>query len=297
MTHALVSTATVPRELRPLSRRGAALRLGGVTVGLGVAVATLVALLPSSWFAGAMIVLYGGLFAEGMRRRRLVYALVRENDDAVAMINAGRARAAALTLEALAQRAGAIPWLHSLIVYNRAIASLRMGEYLVAQALLDGVRTSRWLNSPRLPYRELLAVAYGQVAWGLGDLAQARAWIDTASQTLSAARRGILVPLHVMVLGAEGRWADALQVARVGRPDLEAVATAGQMRMLRALEAFVLSHRDGSPQTRAEVEHLVAGCFPLQSWDLVSLRAAWPEFNEFCRQWGLDAPPEGYGGP
>jgi hypothetical protein len=169
---------------------------------------------------------------------------------------------------------------------------IRMGEYPGALALLEAVRDSRWLNSAKLPYRELLAVAFAQTWWGLGRPAETMEWLSLAREATAPSRRGLLLTIEVLVASMERRWSDCVGMIRGGRSDAEALLVASQLRTLRVLEAFALYQLDPSPQSLPMVESLVRGVHPLQPWDLVSVRSAWPEFHAFCASWGLTPPQE-----
>ncbi|TVQ96459.1 MAG: hypothetical protein EA398_15930 [Deltaproteobacteria bacterium] len=252
-------------------------------------------LLPGAGLAvvtGAVgLAVVGGVFAVRRTAQRRSH-LIRVNDDAVALINSGRLREACSTLDALAGEAREDPALHALIAYNRGVATLRMGDAPAALSMLEAVAGSRWLNDPELPYRELLALALSQAYWSLGDPGTARAYLDTARETLSPARAGLTVSMEAVLALSMGQTPLALRVLREGRSAAEGVLVASQLRTLRVLEAFALTRLDPAHEHGDEVRRLLDGARPVQPWDHVGLRSVWPEFDAFCRIHGLEAPGE-----
>ena len=283
--------AQPPAHLRPETRAQQTTGLVVVSVLFGVVVGTcFVYAVPLGLMASAATLVLVGQFVSDTRRH--TNRVIRANDEAVALIHGGRMIAASERLEAQARLVRHVPMVHAILVCNRAVAAMAMGDFSGALVLLESVREGRWLNNPDLPLRENLALAFMQAHLLQGDLSQARTWAAAARETLAPAREGMMVLPEVALACAEGRWADAMAHARQGRASAEAVLPAAHLRTLGVLEAFAWAHTPEGAANPEGIAFLVRSNAPRQPWELFAFRKAWPGFDAFCRAWALQAPVE-----
>jgi len=272
---------------RPTTRRS--WQLGGLTVGAavtGLAVLAVGSPLGLVGLAGA-IGAYVAIVGWQLGRRRRAIKLVGENDDGVALLNAGDIDGAARVFDQLASDARSIPFHHALVVYNRAITYLRQGEPEQALRLLAAVQHAGWLEVKNLPYRSLLAIGVSSAYAQVGDLQQAVAWQQRAHGLVSPAKRGLLVSLDATIATRAGDYAAAAQIFELGWASAEGLLPAAQMRSLKALKAFVLLHLPPDAARRAEVDRIIAELTPPRGSEFFGMGARWPEMQDFLLHYAL----------
>lgn len=230
---------------------------------------------------------YGALIAWSVDRRRKMVDCVRENDDAVALLNAGDVAKAESTFEHLIRKSRANPGYNALFVYNRGVAFLRRGEFDRAISLFHAVLDSGWLNSSRMPFRPLLFSGLATAHALRGDLHAAQHWLHQAHATVSHAKRGALLLADAIVAVRTGRPRDALAMMDAGWAQAEGVLSAIQVRTLRLLRAFAMEQLPPAPGLDEEIQRqlLAVRPFPPGAYDYVG--ASWPEFAHFLRRHGL----------
>lgn len=280
--HALVpvSNAAVPAHLRPTSRARA--MIGGAVGGAVVGIAYLGAAAFGS-SALAVVALVSAVAASGFLywRRRSAFELVRRNDDAVALLNAGQVDAAEQALTALLEPSRPLGWLHALTLFNLSVCWLRRGDPLRAIPVMRGVHDAGWLKSPRLPYQGLFRLGLATANTMSGNFADARRWLDLAQQVTSPGRMGQLMPTRAMLAAREGRLYDALAEMDAGWLATEGVMPAGQMRQLRVLRAYCLASTRPGGLHDPEVRRSLDAAMPLGPWDLAGWCRVWPQFHAF----------------
>lgn len=278
------------RRYNPITRSQWA--AGVVAAGAGVgALGFLVASM--AFGVSGLVPLVGGYAAFlwwSVDRRRRAQHFVRENDDAVAWLNAGDVDRAEAVFERLIDESRSTPGYHALFVYNRAVAFLRRGQFDRAISLFHAVLESGWLNSDRMPFRALVFGGLSTAHALRGDLASAQQWLVQAHEVISDAKRGALLVADVAVALRQGRAHDALAMMDAGWTSAEGVLSPMHLHTLRLLRAFALEHLPPSPQRDAEVHHLVSSVYPHPGGAFDHIGAAWPEFRAFLAAKRLSPP-------
>lgn len=262
-------------------------------LGVGAAFGAGAFLVASMAFGAAGLIplvgAYGALVAWSVDRRRKMVECVRENDDAVALLNAGDVARAEDTFERLVHKSRANPGYNALFVYNRGVAFLRRGQFDRAISLFHAVLDSGWLNSARMPFRPLLFSGLATAHALRGDLHTAQECLYDAHAVISDAKRGALLLADTIVALRTGRPHDALAMTDAGWTQAEGVLSAIQMRTLRLLRVFALEQLPPSPAVQEDMRrHLDAvRPYPPGAYDYVG--ASWPEFAAFLRRHQLSA--------
>lgn len=268
---------------RPVSRGSfGALVLGGYVGLVAVLAALMIALPPGATLLPTFVLIFAALGGAAWRRQKLL-AHVRNNDDAVALLNRGEIVPATHMLEDLTRRSRNAPVYHGLFVYNRGVAMLRAGQPDRALSLFTNVLEAGWLNSRRTAFRGMIASGIA-AAWAqLGELPAAHAWLAEAHAQIGDAKRGMLLPTDVIVALRSGRPEQALDMLDAGWNAAEGVLTAYQMRTVHLLRAFALSQLPPTAERGVELERALAAATPRRPDDFAGLASHWPEMAAFLR--------------
>ena len=223
-----------------------------------------------------------------------MYGFLRDNDDGVALLVAGDLDEATRVLDELCHRTRSMPSLHSLFVYNRAVAHLERGELDRAIALFSAVLHAGWIG-----HRGSLSVYYPAVLAKLaitealrGQLEQADGWRARAHAATSAPKRGGLLLVDAVVESRLGHFARVVELVEDGWSRAENLVTARQLRSIRLMQAYALErlstadYRAVSRET--DLQRAVQSLRDGKRGELDFLAVAWDELGAFLRRHRLD---------
>ncbi len=287
--------ALVPRHLQPISRTGFFARRIPMAAGLALGLGSFIVWSPVDpvLTAGAM---WAGLIAWIARTRGRARAILRETEEAHALLQAGDVGEAERRLDTLGRRARGWPVLHCLVLYHRAAAALRAGQIPLARELLTRLLDTGWLSrrTTLASYQPLVYAALALCESLDGAHEAARAFLAQAHRVTSPARTPMLLPADAVVLARAGDDLPGL-LARLDAelPRAENLLSMSHSRIVRLIRAFL--------RERLERESYRAGAGPVRvEDDLALLRSAplgndhilrgWPELADFAARHGLAAP-------
>lgn len=223
---------------------------------------------------------------------RQIIALVRQNNDAVALLAAGRLDEAERAFSDLVQRSERFPRYRALFLANVGVCRLRRGDDARALAYLSAAEQSGWLQKS-----SAVTDAYPQVLIALalchanhGRLDEAARWQERARAHVSAARRGLLTPLDAALAARRGAHEEVVALTAVGWSAAEGVLGSVQMRGLRLLRAFALGQLPPTAERADEARSLVEGARPSQHGEFDHLCGEWPAFRAFLVEHGFTSP-------
>jgi hypothetical protein len=283
--NALVPVAPAALPADPRHRPVGASRWGMIvfaTMGaVGCLMVSLIMGAPAVLTIGAMVALEGVMIARLVRRRRRSFDLIKQSDDAVALLQQGRVDEAAARFDHLLPEAEDTPSLHALVLYNRGVTALAQGNVDQGLSIIDATLRSPWFG-----HWSKLYGAQGNLSLGLAHLYAGR--IDEASRLaaeaharFTEAKRPMMLPLDAMILARTGRFAEALHLLDSQWMAAEGVMPASSMRPLRILKAFVLQQADGGRTRGAEIQRLVQDGQPNRPTELRAMAQTWPELQHF----------------
>jgi hypothetical protein len=278
---------------RPVGRAAWYARTIPTALGIGATAGLLTAWASPLLLWGAV----AGFLGWSVLRRRRMYGYLRDNDDGVAMLVAGDLDEATRVFDELCHRCRSMPVLHSLFVYNRAVAHLESGELERSIALLSAVLHAGWIG-----HRGALSVHYpavlGRLAVAealLGRVEQADGWRARAHAATSAPKRGALLFVDAVVESRLGHFDRVVEIVEDGLPRAENLVTARQLRSIRLLQAFALERLSSSDYRAVSRETDFQRTLQIlregRRGEHDFLAAAWDELAGFLRRHGLDARP------
>lgn len=213
------------------------------------------------------------------------------------MLATGEIDAAAEVFDRLSSDARSMPALHSLFVYNRAVAHLELGEHEDARALLLAVLRAGWVSSDgsmALYYANVLG-RMAMVEALLGNLPEAEKWRTSAHQATSDAKQGSLLLVDVLVEARRGARDEVLELIQTQLRKAENMLPLHQLRAIRLLQAFVLR---SDPQgyriasVDEEAQHALAFARDAEPGTFDYLAVCWPELRLFIDAWHLGGSDE-----
>ena len=294
MTAALAERPAAPRHLQPVSRGGFFARRIPLAAGLALGLGSVVVWSPVDPLltAGA---LWAGLIAWIVRTRGRARAVIRETEEAHALLQAGDIGEAGRRLDVLGRRARSWPVLHSLVLYHRAVAALRAGDLPLARDLLTRVLDAGWFSrrTTLASYQPLVYAALALCDSLEGRLERSRRWLTEAHQVSSPARAAILLPVDAVVLARAGDDPAGL-LARLDAelPRAENLLSASHTRLLRLVRAFLRerlereSYRSGVSGVRVEDDLTLLRAGPIGNEHILR---RWPELAAFAARHRLIA--------
>jgi hypothetical protein len=229
--------------------------------------------------------------------------LLRDHDEALALLAAGDLVRAGTLFEDLCHRARSMPPLHSLFLHHRGLVELHSGKHDRARAMFLAVLAAGWLSTwtstlANHHVRTLAALAMCEVL--RGELDAAAEWREQASSRTTPARRGSLLLIDALIVARRDPLERLVTVVDAGWERAENLLTASQLRVLRLLKAFALERTDrgryrGS-SSDAEIRQALEGTRPFRAGEFDYLTPHWPEFREFLERHGfVDAMAGGVG--
>jgi tetratricopeptide (TPR) repeat protein len=235
----------------------------------------------------AAIGLEGVLLVHLIRRRRRAVEVIRRSDDAVALLNQGRIDEATAEFDRLLSDSVESPRIHVLMLYNRGVAELYLGNVDEAIAILNAAIRSRWFSAWQRIYGgqayQALAISYVYA----GRLDEARYVASMAHRELSEAKRLLMLPVDAMILAREGRFDESLALLVQYSGAAEGLLLPNSMRALRMLKAFLLSLSDPTAERRNEMQELVRSAWPQRPVEYRAMAYTWPEFQHFLSTQGV----------
>lgn len=254
-----------------------------LALGIGAGVG-----LVGTWVDPAFIwAAFAGFLGWSVLRRRRMFALLRENDDGVALIAANEYERAAALYERLCHDARRTPALHSLFLFNRCVVDLETGHLDVAVAGLRAVVEAGWIRE-----KGSLAVYYagvlGTLALGealLGQLAAAEAWQKRAHSACSPAKVGTLLLVDVVIAARRGQFEVVLERIADDWRRAENLLSSKHLRRIRLFEAFALAQSRGceyrQPSREDELRRALGRVREVPPGSYDHLAPHWPELREF----------------
>jgi tetratricopeptide (TPR) repeat protein len=222
-----------------------------------------------------------------LRRRRRAVEVIRRSDDAVALLNQGRVDEAAAEFDRLLSDSVESPRIHVLMLYNRGVAEMYLGNVDEAIAILDAAVRSRWFKAWKPIYGgqayQALAVAHVYA----GRLDEARFMATAAHRELSEAKRLLMLPVDTMILAREGRFDESLALLVQYAAAAEGLLLPNSMRALRMLKAFLLSLSDPTAERHREMLELVRSAWPQRPLEYRAMAYTWPAFQQFLSTHGV----------
>jgi hypothetical protein len=293
---AKVDLDMLPREpvYRPIERQAWYSRSLPLAVGVGAGIGLL------STYLSPFIIWAGlaGVFGWVMRRRQRMVRMLRDNDDGVALLVAGDLDDAIGVFDRLCRHSRFMPGLHSLFVFNRAVAHLERGEHDRAAALLSAVLHAGWVGPSGA-----LAAYYPAVLGRLalvealrGRLDVAEAWRARAHATTSAAKRGSLLLVDAVVEARHEAWDRVIDLIDEGWGRAQNLLTARAQRAVRLMHALALEQVQGSDyrmesrdqDRRRALDAVRDGRVEDVAW----LVPGWPTLAQFLERHGLRVPED-----
>jgi len=219
------------------------------------------------------------------RTRRALKGWLAKNEEALALLRAGRYDGAASIWDDLATKAKWAPAVHALLVHNLGVATLHMKRPKHALALMNNVIESGWFRSGALSgVNTNLGIAHALAHAIVGDLDAAERVRTEAAAGLGESRRGATMLVDTVIGARRGTLGEpptqeALRLA-------EASLMPTHVRAIPILHAFAKTKGEGSYRT-AEEDAPTADGGGLARGDLDFLAVEWPELAAYLEAQGL----------
>ncbi len=235
----------------------------------------------SMWPVFLLVAIY---FARTFFNRASHGSAVRQNQNAVNLLNAGHVEEAAQIFDRLTHTERNTS-AHAVYVFNRAVAYVLQGRPRRAYSLFNAVQKSRAFSFGfSNMYLPLLYVEMGTCLALLGHLEQAHQYRQQAYQKLKKEEHGRIMFLDALLLARGGQFGAVVQSLRGRDQEAEAMLRVPTRRALRAIHAYALRRLGEQDSTRFRT--LVEGARSRRGeYDWVG--AEWPEFRRFLREQGL----------
>jgi hypothetical protein len=225
------------------------------------------------------------------RARRAHKGWQGKNEEALALLRAGRYPEAADIWDTLAVSARWAPALHCLFLHNLSVAWLHLGAPDRALALMDRVSKSGWFRSAALSGVSVnLRIAHALAHAIQGDVDTAQRIRDEAVRALPEGRRGMTLLVDTMIGARRGTLGDEPTKETLRLAEASLMPT--HVRAIPILYAFAKTTGDGGYRT-GETEMPRAADGGLARGDLDFLAAEWPELAAYFSARGLSAPDAG----
>lgn len=291
---AKVDLDILPREsaYRPIERQAWYSRSLPLAIGVGAGIGLL------STYLSPFVIWVGlaGVLGWSIRRRQRMYRLLRDNDDGVALLIAGDLDEAVGVFERLCRRGRYMPGLHSLFVFNRALAHLERGEHDRAAALFSAVLHAGWV-APSGALSGYYPAVLGRLAVAealRGRLDVAEAWRARAHASTSVAKRGSLLLVDAIVEARHGAWDRVVELVDDGWARAQNLLTARAQRAVRLLHALALEQVQGADYRMESRDHERRRALDAvregRVEDIAWLATQWPALSEFLARHGLALP-------
>jgi hypothetical protein len=221
-----------------------------------------------------------GFVAWSVVARRRSKAWNKTNGEAVRLIGEGEPLKAAALLDDVLARSRPFAVVHSLYLWNRALAGTRLGHFAEARVMLRSILATDWFScTAYAPFVPSVMISLGTVEALAGRLEEAESWQRKAKAKLLASSAPIDLALGLLVAARRGTLDDAEALCQANWGAAEATLSAREMKLLRVLRAFVAHLR--APEQHALVDTWLAGVKPVPNRMFAYLGAEWPEFAVF----------------
>jgi hypothetical protein len=205
------------------------------------------------------------------------------NNVAVRLIGEGKPDEAIAILDEILAKCRIFPVAHSLYLWNRGIALMRLGRFIEARAAIASVQATNWLDRPRFNhFVPAVMVSMGNLEALEGNLDAAEQWRRSAHAKLTSSSSVAALPLDVLLAARRGEFDRAEALCEAQWTAAEAALTARDMKLLRVLRAYVANRRASAD--RREVDQWLAGAKPIPAGMFDYLGTAWPEFEVFASE-------------
>ena len=275
---------------RPVGRAAWYARTIPTALGVGATAGLLTAWASPLLLWGAV----AGFLGWSVVRRRRMYGYLRDNDDGVALLVAGDLDEATRVFDELCHRSRGMPALHSLFVYNRAVAHLERGELDRSIALFSAVLHAGWIgHSGPMSVHYPAVLGRLAVAEALrGRVEQADGWRARAHAATSAPKRGGLLLVDAVVEGRLGHFERVVERVEDGWTRAENLVTARQLRSIRLMQAFALERLSTSDYRavprETDLQRALQSVRDGRRGELDYLAVSWDELRAFLRRHQLD---------
>lgn len=226
-------------------------------------------------------------------RVRAMHAMVKENQDAITLLEGSRLEEGARRLDVLCRKSSWVPNFHAFFVYNRGVGYLREGQPNRALSLFAAALDSGWFevesNSFYVYYPQLLngiATCYAII----GDIAAAERWQGLAHDAITTERLGMLVPLDTLVGIRCGRYEIVVSDAEANWESAEAALPAPGLKCLRILCAFSLSQVNQNNVHDDRIRRFLDGAYPFRVGQFDWMAVNWPELKVFLQYHDFSLP-------
>jgi len=228
---------------------------------------------------------FGLLALIAMRRFRLQKLLAAKNQEAAALLLAGKIDESAKILEENCAQGRIAPREHSQAILLRAQAALRNGRIDQALGLFACAYYSNWFSAktlrPEYP-RVLNGVA---LCYAIkGELESAEQWRDFAHAHVPPENIGLLLPLDTLVGIRAGRFAIVVQDAEKEWGSAERLLSPAELNALRLLCAFSLSHINQNGKHEASIQRYLDSLQAPVAAEFDYLSEKWPELKTFLTE-------------
>jgi hypothetical protein len=240
-----------------------------------------------------MLAAVGCMLLVVRKRRSRSNALLAQNEKATELLERGELDRAADLFDRLAAQARSLPWIHTLLIYNRGCVDLYRGDFETARDRFLGALGSGWLRpngvlstiAPKVHARLATASALA------GRLDEAKEWSRAGKAMPSAVLRDWLLP-DAIVLARDEDWSAVIRLLDEGWRQAEGGLTVGRLRELQVLKAFALEQTSmdhyRSSQGEGEIKQVLAG---VRAGQLDYLARHWPALEDFLRRRSLLVAP------
>jgi len=219
------------------------------------------------------------------RTRRALKGWLGQNEEALALLRAGRYEDATSIWDGLAQKAKWAPAVHAMLVHNLSVATLHLKRPKRALGLMKNVIDSGWFQSGALSgVSTNQGIAHALAHAIVGDVDEAERVRAEAATGLGESRRGATMLVDTMIGARRGTLGEpptqeALRLA-------EASLMPTHVRAIPILHAFAKTTGEGSYRT-AEEDAPAADGGGLAPGDLDFLAVEWPELAAYLDAHGL----------
>ena len=212
------------------------------------------------------------------------------NNDAVKLMHSGELDAAAESLDGLLSRNPKKSLVRALFLCNRGYTDILQGNLESArQRLLEakGDFKNSQMFGPDFP-----AILSGNIVVCealLGNVDDADKELLAAVENLREMSEGLFVRPRGLVKLRRGDFVAADQIFSEGWRKAGGTNHEVEMKTLRILRAFALSHLESTSDRRSAMADLIAGCYPYEVGEFDYLAVKWPELKAFMIEQKLSA--------
>jgi hypothetical protein len=243
------------------------------------------------WYALAAL-LFVGFLIKVIIRNRNMHRIVQENQNAVALLESSQLDEGARRLDEMCRKP-TLPQFHAFLVFNRGVGFLKQGNPERALSLFAAVLNCGWLeiqNNSFFVYYPLLLNGIATSYAIKGDIPTAEHWQGIAHDHITPERMGTLLCMDTLIGIRNQRYEIVVSDAEKGWENAESNLPAGQMKNLRILCAFALSHVNHNNVHDEKIRQFLDGARPFRMGQFDYLTVNWPELKAFLQFHGFSMP-------